>query len=43
MENKKEKNSHIGLITLFICGFITLAIIIACVFFPEEVFGMFLS
>ena len=40
---KKEKNSNTGLITLFICGILTIAIIIACVFFPDEVFGIFLK
>lgn len=38
---KKEKNSHIGLITLIICGLLTVALIIGCVFFPDEIFGLF--
>ena len=38
---KKEKKSNAGLVTLIICGLITVAIIIACVFFPEQVFGLF--
>jgi len=37
----KEKNSKAGLITLIICGILTIVIVIACVFFPEEVFGIF--
>jgi len=39
----KEKNKNTGLIALIVCGTITIAIIIACVFFPEEIFGIFLK
>ncbi len=39
----KEKNKNIGLISLIICGVITIAIIIGCVFFPEEIFGIFIK
>lgn len=39
----KEKNKNIGLISLIICGVITVAIIIGCVFFPEEIFGIFIK
>ena len=38
---KKEKNKNSGLVTLFICGGIAMALIIACVFFPEQIFGLF--
>ena len=38
---KKEKNPHIGLITLIICGLLTVALIVGCVFFPDEIFGLF--
>lgn len=39
---KEQKgNSKKGLVTLIICGVLTLALIIACVFFPEEFFGLF--
>ena len=38
---KKEKNSNGGLITLIVCGSIALALIIACVFFPDQLFGIF--
>ena len=38
---KKETKSHGGVIALSICGIITIAIIICCVFFPEQIFGMF--
>lgn len=37
----KEKNSNLGLITLIVCGILTIAIVVACVFFPEKVFGLF--
>ena len=40
---KKEKNSNKGLITLLICGVLAVGIIIACVFFPEEIFGIFMK
>jgi len=44
MANKNEqKNSNKGLAALIICGTLAIAIIIACVFFPEEVFGIFLN
>lgn len=42
MANKKEKNPNSGLIALLVCGFIAVALIIGCVFFPEEIFGIFL-
>lgn len=43
MTNKKEKNPNSGLITLLICGLIAVALIVGCVFFPDEIFGIFLS
>lgn len=39
---KKESNGHSGIIAMTICGIITIAIIVACIFFPEEVFGLFM-
>ena len=39
----KTKNSKVGLITLIICGIITIGIIVACVFFPNEIFGIFVK
>lgn len=42
-EKETKKNSNAGLITLVICGLVTVAIIVACVFFPDEVFGIFLK
>lgn len=38
---KKENNTHTGVILLIVCAIITLALIIGCVFFPEEIFGIF--
>jgi len=38
---KKENNNTKGLVALIICGVLTIAIIVACVFFPEEFFGLF--
>jgi len=39
MNNKSNNNK--GLKTLIICGIITAIIIIICVFFPEQFFGLF--
>lgn len=36
-----EKEKHGGLIALIICAILTIIIIVACVFFPEQVFGLF--
>ena len=41
MANKKEKNSNTGLITLLVCGLIAVALIVGCVFYPEQTFGLF--
>lgn len=43
--SKKNKNEspNKGLTALIICGILSLAIIIGCVFFPEEIFGIFLK
>ena len=38
---KKEKNSNKGLVALIVCGVLTITIIVACLFFPEEFFGLF--
>lgn len=38
---KENKNSNVGLIALFACGILTIALIVACVFFPDELFGLF--
>lgn len=42
MANKKEISSNKGLMILMICGIIAVALIIACVFFPDIIFGIFL-
>lgn len=38
---KKENNK--GLIILTICGVLAAALIIGCVFFSDEIFGIFLK
>ena len=43
MANKKEKSSNAGVITLAVCGLIAVALIVGCVFFPDEIFGIFLG
>jgi len=43
MANKKELSTHKGLIILMVCGVIAVALIIGCVFFPDELFGFLLS
>ena len=40
MEKGKKKLNG-GIVTLIICGIIAMALIIGCVFFPEEIFGIF--
>jgi len=40
METKKAGNNK-GLATLIICGIIAMALIVACVFFPDQIFGLF--
>lgn len=39
MEQVKESKK--GFVALIVCGTIAIALIIACVFFPEEFFGLF--
>lgn len=43
MANKNEKNSNIGVILLMICGLLAVALIVACVFFPDALFGLFMQ
>ncbi len=38
---KEKKNGNAGVITLIICGIITVLLIVGCVFFPDQLFGMF--
>lgn len=39
---KKEKGGNNGVLLLVICGILALALIIGCVFFPDQLFGMFM-
>jgi hypothetical protein len=39
---KQEKNNK-GILVLVICGIIAMALIIGCVFFSDEIFGIFLK
>jgi len=32
-----------GAIVLVICGVLTVILMVACIFFPDQVFGMFLN
>lgn len=44
MANKKAKNPNAtGIKILIICGLIAVALIVGCVFFPDEIFGLFLK
>lgn len=45
MENKKkeEKSTNTGLVLLIVCGFLALALIVGCLFFPDEIFGIFMK
>ena len=40
MENETKKNKK-GVIIMTVCVIISIAIIVGCVFFPEEFFGFF--
>jgi len=40
---KKEKESKKGLIALIVCGILSIALAIACIFFPKEFFGLFIN
>ena len=40
-KEKKEKESHSGLKALIICGIITVIIIVICLVFPDQFFGLF--
>lgn len=42
MAKQKEISSNKGLIILMICGVLAVALIVACVFFPDVIFGMFM-
>ena len=39
-KNKNKNNSHKGAMLLIICSILTVGIIVGCLFFPEEIFGI---
>ena len=41
MTKVQKKESNKGLIALIVCGLLALALMIGCIFFPEELFGLF--
>ena len=41
MKQKQNDNGNKGLFTLIVCGVLALALIVACIFFPEQFFGLF--
>ena len=41
MEEKKNKGGNTGVWVLIVCGIITVALIVGCVFFPDQLFGIF--
>ena len=41
MEEKKNKGGNTGILVLIVCGIITVALIVGCVFFPDQLFGIF--
>lgn len=40
-ETNKEKNNNTGLVTLIICGVLAIALMVGCIFFPDQLFGIF--
>ncbi len=36
----KNDNNNNGLITLIICGILAVALMVGCIFFPEQLFGL---
>ena len=41
MAKETKKQSNKGLVALIVCGLLALALMIGCIFFPEELFGLF--
>lgn len=39
MAKTKNENSNSGAIILIVCGVLALLLIVACVFFPDVIFG----
>jgi len=37
---KEKKGNNKGAIILLVCGFLTLLLIVGCVFFPDQIFGL---
>lgn len=37
----KENGGKSGFITLIICGILTVLLIVGCLVFPEQIFGIF--
>ena len=40
-ELQKEKHSNSGLVTLIICGLLAVVLMVGCIFFPDQLFGLF--
>lgn len=40
MAKKNSGNSNTGATILIICGIIAVILIVACVFFPDQIFGL---
>jgi len=44
MKVKTSKgNNNTGAIVLIVCGVLTILLMIGCIFFPDEIFGMFIN
>lgn len=43
MSNKPQNSTNTGVKILIICGIIAVALIVACVFFPDVIFGFLLG
>lgn len=41
--SNKPQNSDTGVKVLAVCGIIAVIIIVACVFFPDVIFGLFIK
>lgn len=37
----KKQKSNKGIITLIVCGLIAVALMVGCIFFPDQLFGFF--
>jgi hypothetical protein len=43
MKKKTQNNESKGLVILMLCGGIAVALIVACAFFPDTIFGLFIK